>query len=81
MFHLPRLCASAPPIEPILFPSPIPSFEHTRQEDTRKKDAPDCAWAITSRPMSTGLTARCWMADGFSKLWLDDSGWMVVVVV
>ncbi|PNH02733.1 hypothetical protein TSOC_011259 [Tetrabaena socialis] len=28
---------------------------------------PDWAWAITSRPCTIGSTARCWMADGFSK--------------
>ncbi len=28
---------------------------------------PDCAWAITSRPLMLGTMARCWMADGFSK--------------
>mmetsp|Transcript_27549 Transcript_27549/g.110355 ORF Transcript_27549/g.110355 Transcript_27549/m.110355 type:complete len:315 (+) Transcript_27549:1419-2363(+) len=28
---------------------------------------PDWACAMTSRPMSMGLMARCWMADGFSK--------------
>jgi len=28
---------------------------------------PDCACAIVSRIMISGLIARCWMADGFSK--------------
>lgn len=28
---------------------------------------PDCACAMTSRPWTMGSTARCWMADGFSK--------------
>jgi hypothetical protein len=28
---------------------------------------PDCACAITSSPIRMGFTARCWMADGFSK--------------
>eukprot|EP00958_Prasinococcus_capsulatus_P024517 scaffold3836_cov417-Prasinococcus_capsulatus_cf.AAC.19 len=28
---------------------------------------PDCACAITSRPLMIGMTARCWMAEGFSK--------------
>jgi len=29
---------------------------------------PDCAWAITSWPFTTGTIARCWMAEGRSKL-------------
>lgn len=29
---------------------------------------PDWAWAITSRVLRTGTMARCWMAEGFSKL-------------
>ncbi|MPD06850.1 hypothetical protein E2C01_102681 [Portunus trituberculatus] len=28
---------------------------------------PDCACAMTSRPFTMGLMARCWMADGFSN--------------
>jgi hypothetical protein len=34
---------------------------------------PDCAWAITSRPLVMGRMARAWMAEGFSKscLWLE----------
>ena len=28
---------------------------------------PDWAWAIVSRIMRSGLIARCWIADGFSK--------------
>jgi hypothetical protein len=28
---------------------------------------PLCACAMTSRPDRMGTTARCWMADGFSK--------------
>ena len=28
---------------------------------------PDCACAMTSRPWVMGSTARCWMAEGFSK--------------
>lgn len=28
---------------------------------------PDCAWAITSRPLVMGRMARCWIAEGFSK--------------
>lgn len=28
---------------------------------------PDWAWAMTSRPRMMGITALCWMADGFSK--------------
>jgi hypothetical protein len=28
---------------------------------------PDCACAITSSPIRIGFTARCWIADGFSK--------------
>ena len=28
---------------------------------------PDCAWAMTSRPLMMGLMARCWMAEGFSN--------------
>jgi hypothetical protein len=28
---------------------------------------PLCACAMTSRPERMGTTARCWMADGFSK--------------
>jgi hypothetical protein len=28
---------------------------------------PDCACAITSRPSTIGFTARCWIAEGFSK--------------
>ncbi len=28
---------------------------------------PDCACAITSRPWIIGKSARCWIADGFSK--------------
>ena len=30
-------------------------------------NAPDWAWAMTSRPIKMGLTARCWIADGFSN--------------
>ena len=28
---------------------------------------PDCACAIVSRFIISGLIARCWIADGFSK--------------
>lgn len=28
---------------------------------------PDCAWAITSRPLTIGMILLCWIADGFSK--------------
>jgi hypothetical protein len=28
---------------------------------------PDCAWAITSRPLRMGAIALCWIADGLSK--------------
>jgi hypothetical protein len=29
---------------------------------------PDCACAITSCPLTTGTIARCWIAEGRSKL-------------
>ena len=29
---------------------------------------PDWAWAMTSCPFTTGTIARCWMAEGRSKL-------------
>jgi len=29
---------------------------------------PDWAWAMTSWPLMTGTIARCWMAEGRSKL-------------
>ena len=28
---------------------------------------PDCAWAITSLPLTIGLIDLCWIAEGFSK--------------
>jgi hypothetical protein len=28
---------------------------------------PDWAWAITSRPLTIGIMARCWMAEGRSN--------------
>jgi len=28
---------------------------------------PDWAWAITSHPLTIGIMARCWMAEGCSK--------------
>jgi hypothetical protein len=50
--------------------------EHERATRTRCRieienvavlPVPDWAWAITSLPLTTGMMARCWMAEGRSK--------------
>lgn len=28
---------------------------------------PDCAWAMTSLPLTMGFIALCWIAEGFSN--------------
>lgn len=40
---------------------------HTEREIMEVLPVPDWAWAMTSRPVMMGMTARCWMAEGFSK--------------
>ena len=39
----------------------------TPMEKVAVLPVPDCACAITSRPLMMGTMALCWMADGFSK--------------
>ena len=57
---------------------PVPETEERQGESERatynaKREtivcthSPDCAWAMTSLPVRVGFTARCWMAEGFSK--------------
>lgn len=36
---------------------------------------PDCAWAITSRPLIMGTIALCWIAEGFSNAMIESINW------